>query len=130
MIVSEELFARMQRQMLSLTKAIKDRDFSDLEGLEDQAIRAVAFSTQMVEAHQNGPEGRDGCYGTNVDWAVYGAENEHHADLLAATALRCHSDRLLEKWDRDPMGESFLELVGQTRQHTERLTDDCRRGTT
>jgi len=54
----------------------------------------------------------------NVDELMDEVEDERDRDLLAATALRCHSDELLEKWGRDPLAESFLKLVKQSRELT------------
>jgi hypothetical protein len=68
---------------------------------------------------RSGPEEKEDCFGTFVVWVVYGANNERDRDLLAATALRCHSDELLEKWGRDPLAESFLKLVQQSRELVE-----------
>ena len=119
MIVSEGLFGQMRSEMLDVAKAIKNRDCCTFEELEERVNRAVALSTRMLERHLNGPEEQDGCYGTLVDWAVYGAENEQAGDLLVAIALRSHADSLLGKLGRDPADEEFLNLVKETRELAE-----------
>ena len=82
MIVSEGLFGQMRSEMLDVAKAIKNRDVCTFEELEERVNRAVALSTRMLERHLNGPEEQDGCYGTLVDWAVYGAEMNRLAICL------------------------------------------------
>ena len=115
MIVSKELFIEMQHEMLDVALAIKERRFSNPAELEEIAVRAVGLSCLMAEAEMNGSDDREeDVVETNVEWKVYGVhKDEKKADLCAAGALRCHSDRLLEKWGRSPSDEAFVSFAGK-----------------